>query len=105
MTLVNLLACEDRFDLTYAPYDPSHPRADQVPFPEYPAYSDKSGQIAAHVVEWLLDAAEYRRRVDQLVALRSRFCVPGATETAAHYILNELARGRAPALSAASRAA
>ncbi len=90
MTLVNLLACEDRFDLTYAPYHPSHPGAQQVPFPEYPTCEDKSAQIAAHVVQWLTEPAEYRCRVDQLVGLRSRFCKTGATQTAANFILQQL---------------
>jgi lipid-A-disaccharide synthase len=90
MTLVNLLACEDRYDMTHAPFDPSHPGAEKVPFPEYPACSDKSAQVAAHVIEWLNNDREYRRRVDQLCLLRRRFCVTGATQTAAHYILEQL---------------
>ncbi len=90
MTLVNLLACEDRYDMSHVPYDPNQPGAEQVPFPEYPTATDKSREIAAHVVQWLTDAAEYRRRVDQLVALRARFCETGATRTAANYILENL---------------
>ncbi len=93
MTLVNLLACDDRFDMTHAPFDPGHPGADKVPFPEYPTCEDKSAQIAAHVVQWLTEPAAYRQRVDQLVGLRSRFCVPGATVTAADYILDQLLGG------------
>lgn len=95
MTLVNLLACEDRFDLTHAPYDPRHPGADQVPFPEYPACTDKSAELAEHIVHWLRTPAEYRRRVDQLVGLRARFCKPGATRRAAEYILEKLERPKA----------
>jgi lipid-A-disaccharide synthase len=91
MTLVNLLACEDRFDLTHAPYDPRHPGAELVPFPEYPTCRDKSVQLAEHVIQWLQTPAEYRRRVEQLVNLRSRFCKPGATRQAAEYILRQLA--------------
>lgn len=90
MTLVNLLACEDRYDVAHAPYEPGQPGAEQVPFPEYPACVDKSAQIASHVIEWLTDAAAYRRRVDQLVELRTRFCTTGATFTAAKYILEHL---------------
>jgi lipid-A-disaccharide synthase len=90
MTLVNLLACEDRFDVAHAPYDPSQPGAELVPFPEYPTCTDKSAQLAAHVVHWLRTPAEYRRRVEQLVGLRSRFCKPGATRKAAEYILHAL---------------
>ncbi len=90
MTLVNLLACDDRFDLTHAPYDPSHPGAERVPLPEYPACTDKSVQLADHIIHWLRTPAEYRRRVDQLTSLRSRFCKPGATRQAAEYILRQL---------------
>ena len=93
MTLVNLLACEDRFDLASAPYDPRRPGASQVPFPEYPTCADKSAEIAEHVIEWLCTPAEYRRRVEQLVGLRSRFCKPGATGLAADYILSALWQG------------
>ncbi len=107
MTLVNLLACEDRFDMSHVPYDPSQPGAELVPFPEYPTASDKSSQLATHVVQWLTDAAEYRRRVDQLVALRSQFCETGATRTAAGYILDHLAPCEVPstAAQASNRAA
>jgi lipid-A-disaccharide synthase len=90
MTLVNLLACDDRFDLTHAPYEPSHPGAELVPLPEYPACTDKSAQLADHVIQWLRTPAEYRRRVDQLVSLRARFAKPGATRQAAEYILRQL---------------
>jgi lipid-A-disaccharide synthase len=90
MTLVNLLACDDRFDLTHVPFDPGHPGAELVPFPEYPTCTDKSAQLAEHVIHWLRTPAEYRRRVDQLVGLRSRFCKPGATRKAAEYILSQL---------------
>lgn len=90
MTLVNLLACEDRFDVAHAPFDPAAPGAELVPFPEYPTCVDKSGQLADHVVHWLRTPAEYRRRVEQLVTLRSRFCKPGATRRAADYILGVL---------------
>lgn len=92
MTLVNLLACEDRFDWASAPYDPRQPDASRVPFPEYPTCTDKSSQLADHVVQWLCTPAEYRRRVEQLVGLRSRFCKPGATGVAADYILSALGR-------------
>lgn len=106
MTLVNLLACEDRYDVQHAPYNPCHPGAKQVPFPEYPACCDKSSQIATHVVEWLTDAAEYRRRVEQLVDLRSRFCASGATATAATYVLEHLPpAGTGPTDSRAAHAA
>ncbi len=93
MTLVNLLACADRFQRDSAPYDPHAPGADQVPFPEYPTFRDKSADVAQHVVRWLRDPVEYQRRRDQLARLKTRFCVPGASNTAARYILSRLATG------------
>jgi len=106
MTLVNLLACEDRYDVAHAPYDPNQPGAEQVPFPEYPTCVDKSREIAAHVVEWLADAGAYRRRVDQLVDLRSRFCTNGATLRAANYVLEHLPpRSHTPSTSPPPRRA
>ena len=107
MTLVNLLACEDRYDTAHAPFDPHQPGADQVPFPEYPTWQDKSQQLAEHVVQWLTCAAEYRRRVDQLVGLRSRLAKTGATEQAAHFMLEQLAKPpivHPPAISASRTA-
>lgn len=94
ITLVNLLACDDRFDMTNSPYHPDHPDADRVPFPEYPACDDKSEEMAAHVVRWLNDAREHERRVRQLADLKGRFGTPGATRAAAEYILDRL-RGEA----------
>jgi lipid-A-disaccharide synthase len=105
MTLVNLLACEDRFDRASAPYDPRDPGAGQVPFPEYPTCTDKSAEMAEHVIEWLCTPAEYRRRVEQLVGLRSRFCKPGATGLAADYILAALQGDDGAAPVARDRAA
>ncbi len=93
ITLVNLLACEDRFERTRQPYDPHAPGADQVPFPEYPTCEDKSAQLAEHVVRWLTDPLEYHRRVSQLIDLKSRFCATGASTAAADYILRKLTVG------------
>jgi lipid-A-disaccharide synthase len=90
ITLVNLLACEDRFERTRQPYDPHAAGADQVPFPEYPTCEDKSSQLAEHVVRWLTDPLEYHRRVSQLIDLKSRFCATGASAAAADYILQQL---------------
>lgn len=90
MTLVNLLACADRFDRQSAPYDAQAPGAAQVPFPEYPTHQDKSADLAQHIVRWLRDPVEYQRRREQLTSLKSLFCVPGASHTAANYLLTKL---------------
>jgi lipid-A-disaccharide synthase len=90
ITLVNLLACEDRFERTRQPYDPHAAGAEKVPFPEYPTCEDKSAQLAEHVIRWLTDPSEYHQRVAQLADLKSRFCATGASTAAADYILRHL---------------
>ncbi len=90
MTLVNLLACEDRYLKPHAPVASTPLEADPVPMPEFPTYQDKSPELAAHVLTWLNDLVAHQRRVDQLVDLKKRFCTTGATETAARYILDQL---------------
>ena len=71
---------------------PASPVRSWCRFPSIPTCTDKSAQLAEHVVHWLRTPAEYRRRVEQLVGLRSRFCKPGATRQAAEYILHALER-------------
>jgi lipid-A-disaccharide synthase len=91
ITLVNLLAAESLSTDDLKPYDPAQPDAERVPFPEYLTAEDKSEQIAAHIIEWLVEDAAYRRRVDQLAALGARVGQSGAAKKAAEYILAELA--------------
>jgi lipid-A-disaccharide synthase len=91
VTLVNLLADPEPFTDRPQPYDPRMPGADDVPFPEYPTYEDKSAQIAEHVVRWLTDPWEHRRRVAQLQRLKAKYAQSGASDRAADYILNQLA--------------
>lgn len=90
MTLVNLLAVPDPFVRDRRPYDPAAPGADNVPMPEYPTYWDRSEQMAEHVVRWLLDDVEFRRRKQQLTELKTQFCRSGASRTAADYVLSQL---------------
>jgi hypothetical protein len=60
-----------------------------VLFPEYLTCEDRSGEIAAHVVEWLTHPGRYQRRVEQLKALRESVAMPGASRRSAAYILQE----------------
>lgn len=90
ITLVNLLAAEDPFDLRAGPYDPHAADADSIPFPEYPTYLDMSAQMAAHVVRWLEDDAAYEKSVAQLGVLKEKLNHGGASQTAAAYILSTL---------------
>jgi lipid-A-disaccharide synthase len=90
VTLVNILAADDAFSGTRRPYDPSEPGADQIPFPEYPTWQDKSAALSEHLVHWLTDESERQRKIDQLRTLKSRFAQPGASLRAAEYLLSHL---------------
>ena len=87
ITLVNLLACEDRFETSKGPYDPQTSDLEQVPFPEYAAYWDCSFQVAQHVVQWLQDPARKAACVALLEPLRAELAKTGASARAADYIL------------------
>ena len=91
ITLVNLLAADELFPEDVAPFDPGQPDADKVLFPEYLTSEDKSEQLAAHVIEWLTDAAARDRRVAALAELKARVAQPGAADRAAEYIVRTLA--------------
>ena len=90
ITLVNLLAVDDPFDLAAGSYDPQAADADQIPFPEYPSYGDESQRIAGHLITWLGDAGQFAQRVALLAALRRELGHSGASHTAARYILETL---------------
>ena len=90
ITLVNLLATDGVHTDDLTPYDPGQADAARVPFPEYLTAVDKSEQIAAHVVGWLVDESSYQRRVAQLAELGERVGQSGASRKAASYILSEL---------------
>jgi lipid-A-disaccharide synthase len=63
-----------------------------VLFPEYLTWEDKSGQLAAHIVEWLRDPAKRTARIEALTALKTEVAHGGASNRAAQYILDALAR-------------
>ncbi len=91
ITLVNLLAVDDPFCGGLQPYDPTAADADRIPFPEYPTYEDKSRQVADHLIDWLTDATDRRRRIAQLAALKANFADGGASLRAAEYLMRNLA--------------
>ena len=91
ITLVNLLTTEELFPRDLTPFDPAQPDADQVLFPEYLTYEDKSSEIAAHVVEWLTDSRKRDARVAKLARLKAEVAHGGASSRAAEYILSTLA--------------
>ncbi len=96
ITLVNLLQSDELHPKDLTPFDPDAPGAQQVLFPEYLTYEDKSAQIAAHVVRWLSDPAEYASRRSALAELKARVAHAGASSRAADYILRTLAARKAP---------
>lgn len=92
ITLVNLLTADELFPKDTTPFDPKQPGVEKVLFPEYLTCEDKSAQVAGHVVQWLSDAAQRNRRIQELEALRSRVAAGGASSVAAEYILDEVTR-------------
>jgi lipid-A-disaccharide synthase len=98
ITLVNLLTTNDLFPKRVATYDPADPADAHVLMPEYLTCSDKSEQVAAHVVEWLNHPAKRAARASQLAELRDRVGHGGASQRAAEYLVNALDARRKPAL-------
>jgi lipid-A-disaccharide synthase len=96
ITLVNLLASDDPFLRNGAKYDPQQACGPDVPLPEYPTCEDRSQEIAEHMIQWLSDDGEYRRRVAMLSALRGQHAAPGASRRATDYILAHLTEPRSP---------
>jgi lipid-A-disaccharide synthase len=94
ITLVNLLTADDITTTRPAAiYDPANPRDAHVLLPEYLTRTDKSGQLAAHCIEWLADPAAHARRVAELRKLRDKYAQGGASDRAAQYIAAALDRG------------
>jgi lipid-A-disaccharide synthase len=94
ITLVNLLVAEDLFPRRVATYDPANPIDAGVLMPEYLTYEDKSGQLAAHAVQWLTDAAERERIVGEMLKLKEVVGHGGASQRAAEYMMKELSSCR-----------
>jgi lipid-A-disaccharide synthase len=109
ITLVNLLSAKDIFierrgaePETDKPTGSDRDRPllpeqrDRVPFPEYLTSSDKTLEIAAHVIRWLVVDEVREGLVAELAKLKARIGHGGASRTAADYILSELAKRSAP---------
>lgn len=90
ITLVNLLLLENLETDDLTPYHPEAPDADQVLFPEYLSWQDRSNEIAGHIVQWLTDHQQRGSLVARLESLRDEVGSGGATARAAQYILNHL---------------
>lgn len=85
ITLVNLLAMED-------PFSKSLPQnqAPQMPFPEFVTWQDKSAEMAVPLTKWLTDESAYSQAIQRLAQLKREFAHPGASTTAATYLLSKL---------------
>jgi lipid-A-disaccharide synthase len=90
ITLVNLLATRELFPADLTPYDPGQERADEVLFPEYLTWEDKSSHIARHVVQWLTQPETREMLVRRLQSLCDRVGQEGAAERSAQYILEHI---------------
>lgn len=90
ITLVNLLATEDRYCNNGELYD-ARSDTDKVPFPEYLTATDKSLAIADHLIQWLTDDSSYERVREHLRTLKAKYAHIGASEHAAEFILQKLA--------------
>ncbi|MGI9429549.1 MAG: lipid-A-disaccharide synthase [Bythopirellula sp.] len=91
ITLVNLLTAEDPFaDRSAGIYHPDDPRDQHVLMPEYLTYGDRSADLAAHVVRWLLDDVQYNENATKLSQLKAQVGQGGASERAAEYITNKI---------------
>lgn len=90
ITLVNLLTAPETFPEEIGVYDPADPKDAHVLMPEYLTCEDRSDALAAHAVEWLTDDAAREDLVGRMEALRERVAVPGASDRAAGYVLQEL---------------
>src|SRR5690606_34333347 len=83
ITLVNLLASDDRYCRRGETYDR---RRDDVPFPEYLTSEDRTAEMAADLLSWLREPARYQATVERLRALKARFAGSGASRRAAEYL-------------------
>lgn len=90
ITLVNLIATRDIKKRTWGPYDPDAKGAEEVMMPEYLTTGNPSASIAQRAITWLKDENARNAKIAELNVLASRFAVPGATNAAADYLLNQL---------------
>ena len=90
ITLANLLSANDRFNIRAAAYDAETEPAENVPFPEYPTWTDKSIQMANHLNRWLSGGADYAERCQRLQTLREEMEGAEASQRAVDHMLNYL---------------
>ncbi len=95
ITLVNLLAAQQRSAGEGAGAGTGLPEPREALFPEYLTCGDPSDELAAHLAHWLLAPGARQARVAELARLKARVAQPGACARAAQYILETLHAGHA----------
>jgi lipid-A-disaccharide synthase len=90
ITLVNLLATDELFPEDLTPYDPGQKDAEKVLFPEYLTCEDRSDQIAAHIIGWLVKPRQREALIERLKTHRDEIAHGGSSASAAEYILSVL---------------
>jgi lipid-A-disaccharide synthase len=94
MTLANLLASDRPF---LAPHESAQPYAEDAPgheqvlFPEYPTWRDRSADVARHAIGWLSNESARQAIIGRLAALRDHVGQSGASQRAADYLVQHLA--------------
>ncbi len=99
-TLVNLLATREPIGPAQGVWMPPFavPPADpEAVYPEYLAVQDPADRVAAHVIEWLVDAESRQQVVDRLESIAAVVALPGSADRAADAVLAIATRGRGEA--------
>lgn len=100
ITLVNLLTAKELFPKESGFYHPKDPQDAHVLMPEYVTCSDRSVELASHVVEWLKNDESRCSLIRKMETLRDQVGGGGASSKAAEYILNELKKPTRSSLAA-----
>ncbi len=90
ITLVNLLAVPNPFRSLNPEYRPDSPDSQEVVFPEYLSYRDRSGWIAEDLLKWLKTPTVRLEYVQRLEKIREKIGLPGAARNAAEKILENI---------------
>lgn len=90
ITLVNLLSTDSIERDRSREYDPDDPSCENVPMPEYLTCEDRSEDIARRLVGLLTDPTARNEIQSRLLQLRDQYGIPGASERAANYILENV---------------
>ena len=82
-----LLALASRFFLNVRYITMVNLLAEEPVYPEYAGSSDRSAEVAGHVVRWLNEPTAMAERVDKLRAVKAAVARPGACDRAAAFLL------------------